>query len=174
MADSNCQAAINDQAEFVPHADSPDAAEATRSLGDVDFAGFWKRLAATVVDIAVLLVVGFALVIIVPILIAPVAGLPDDVYILISIVVFWLLVPWLYWSLTESSSKQATPGKTAMGIIVTDIEGTRISFGRATNRYWAKVLSGVILFSGFIMIAFTTRKQGLHDVIAKCLVVAKK
>jgi uncharacterized RDD family membrane protein YckC len=174
MANLKCETVSNDQAEFIPHADSPGATEDAPSIGDVEFAGFWKRLAATVIDIAVLLVVGFALVIIVPILIAPVAGLPDDVYIIISVVIFWLIVPWLYWSLTESSSKQGTPGKTAMGIIVTDTEGTRISFGRATNRYWAKAVSGVILLSGFVMIAFTARKQGLHDVIAKCLVVNKK
>ena len=174
MANSKCETANNGQPEFVLDAERPDTTEVAPSLGALEFASFWKRLAATVIDIAVLLIAGFALVIIVPILIAPVAGLPDDVYVLISVVIFWLIVPWLYWSLTESSSKQATPGKTAMGIIVTDIEGTRISFARATNRYWAKVLSGVILFFGFVMIAFTGRKQGLHDVIAKCLVVVKK
>ncbi|OGO03532.1 MAG: hypothetical protein A2Y72_06265 [Chloroflexi bacterium RBG_13_53_26] len=140
----------------------------------MEYAGFWKRLAASVIDFAVLLLVGFALAIIVPILIAPLVGLPDDIYIVGAVILFWLIVPWLYYSLTERSSKQGTPGKTAMDIMVTDTEGKSISFGRATKRYWAKVISGMMLLAGFMMIAFTGRKQGLHDIIAQCLVVAKK
>jgi len=61
----------------------------------------------------------------------------------------------------------------ALGIIVTDMEGRRISFGRATGRYFAKIISAIIIYIGFLMIAFTERKQGLHDMIADCLVVMK-
>lgn len=71
----------------------------------------------------------------------------------------------------ESSAKQATLGKMALGIVVTDLEGARIGFGRATGRYFAKILSGLILGIGFLMAAFTERKQGLHDIIAGTLVV---
>ena len=174
MAYSKCDTANNDQAELNQHAEDSGTPEAAPPVGAVEYAGFWKRLAASVIDFAVLLLVGFALVIIVPILIGPLVGLPDDIYIVGSVIVFWLIVPWLYYSLTERSSKQGTPGKTAMDIMVTDTEGKSISFGRATKRYWAKVISGMMLLSGFIMIAFTGRKQGLHDIIAQCLVVAKK
>jgi uncharacterized RDD family membrane protein YckC len=59
----------------------------------------------------------------------------------------------------------------ALGIIVTDLEGRRIGFGRATGRYFAKILSALILGIGFLMVAFTQRKQGLHDMIAGTLVV---
>jgi uncharacterized RDD family membrane protein YckC len=81
------------------------------------------------------------------------------------------VVGWLYYALMESSAKQATVGKMALGIIVTDLEGRRIGFGRATGRYFAKILSALILGIGFLMAAFTERKQGLHDMIAGTLVV---
>ena len=71
----------------------------------------------------------------------------------------------------ESSSWQATPGKRALGLIVTDTEGRRISPARAVGRYFGKILSGLILLIGYIMIAFTERKQGLHDFLAGTLVV---
>ncbi len=174
MAYSKCDTANDDQAELNQHAEDSGTPEAVLSVGDVEYAGFWKRLAASIIDVGVLLIVGFALAIIVPILIGPLVGLPDDIYIVSSVIVFWLIAPWLYYSLTERSSKQGTPGKTTMDIMVTDTEGKRLSFGRATKRYWAKVISLVMLLAGFIMIAFTARRQGLHDIIAKCLVVAKK
>ncbi len=78
---------------------------------------------------------------------------------------------WLYESLMESSSYQATLGKMIFGMKVTDLYGNRISFGRATGRHFAKIISAVILFVGFIMVGFTDRKQGLHDMIAGTLVL---
>jgi uncharacterized RDD family membrane protein YckC len=78
---------------------------------------------------------------------------------------------WLYFALLESSSKQATVGKMALGIRVTDLDGRRITFGRATGRHFGKILSGLILGIGFLMAAFTERKQALHDMLAGTLVV---
>jgi uncharacterized RDD family membrane protein YckC len=80
---------------------------------------------------------------------------------------------WLYYALMESSSKQATLGKLALGIVVTDLNGNRISFGRATGRYFGKIVSGMIFAIGYIMAGFTEKKQALHDMIASCLVVLK-
>jgi uncharacterized RDD family membrane protein YckC len=77
---------------------------------------------------------------------------------------------WLYEALMESSSYQATLGKMIFGMKVTDLYGNRISFGRATGRHFAKILSGLILCIGFIMVGLTERKQGLHDLIAGTLV----
>jgi len=84
---------------------------------------------------------------------------------------FSTLVNWLYAALLESSSHQATLGKMALGLKVTDLEGRRISFVRATGRHFAKILSGMVLFIGFIMVGFTRRKQGLHDMVAGTLVI---
>lgn len=174
MAQSKCSTANADQVELNRDSGSPGTLEAVPSAGDAEYAGFWRRLAAAAIDFAVLLLVGFCLAIIVPILIGPLVGLPDDVYLVGAVIAFWVIAPWLYYSLTERSSKQGTPGKTTMEIMVTDTEGKRISFGRATKRYWAKVISAVMLLAGFIMIAFTARKQGLHDILAQCLVVTRK
>lgn len=82
-----------------------------------------------------------------------------------------VLVSWFYFAVMESSSTQATLGKLALNIKVADIRGQRISFARATGRHFAKILSYATLCVGFIMIAFTPRKQGLHDIIAETLVV---
>jgi uncharacterized RDD family membrane protein YckC len=78
---------------------------------------------------------------------------------------------WLYEAFMLSSEWQATVGKRAMSIAVTGIDGGRISFGRATARHFAKWISRIILFFGFIMAAFTEKKQALHDMIAETLVV---
>lgn len=81
-----------------------------------------------------------------------------------------LVGSWLYFALMESSSRQATVGKIALGLAVTDEQGQRIGFGRATGRYFAKILSAAILLIGFLMVGWTSRKQGLHDMIAGTLV----
>ena len=70
----------------------------------------------------------------------------------------------------ESSSYQATIGKMICGLRVTDLNGNRISFERATGRYFAKFLSVMFFGFGFIMAGFTERKQGLHDLLAGTLV----
>jgi uncharacterized RDD family membrane protein YckC len=74
----------------------------------------------------------------------------------------------------ESSPTQATVGKMVLGIKVTDGEGRRISFDRAIGRNLGKIISAMMLLIGYFMIDFTERKQGLHDIMAKCLVVVKR
>ena len=81
-----------------------------------------------------------------------------------------LILNWIYYAVMESSAIQATLGKMALGIKVVDLEGNRISFAKATGRYFGKAISFLILFIGFIMVAFTKKKQGLHDIMASCLV----
>jgi len=80
---------------------------------------------------------------------------------------------WLYFALMDSSSTQGTLGKMAVGIKVCDMNGQRLSFGHATGRYFAKILSGLTLMVGYVMVAFTEKKQGLHDMVASTLVVRK-
>jgi uncharacterized RDD family membrane protein YckC len=82
-----------------------------------------------------------------------------------------LVIAWLYFALLESSERGATVGKMAMGLRVVSNDGKRISFMNATGRYFAKILSAMIFCIGFIMIAFTDRKRGLHDMIASTLVI---
>ena len=81
------------------------------------------------------------------------------------------LVGWLWFTIPESSKWQATVGKKMLGLKVTDENGERIGFGRANARYWSKIISFLVLCVGYLMVAFTERKQGLHDKIAGTLVV---
>ena len=80
---------------------------------------------------------------------------------------------WLYFASFESSRWQATPGKRALGLFVTDLAGKRVSFARASGRYFGKLLSEFIFFFGFLMAGFTKRKQALHDYLSGCLVLRK-
>ena len=82
-----------------------------------------------------------------------------------------IVAGWLYNALMESSSWQGTVGKRVLGIRVTDLDGNRINFGRATGRYFGKIISSMICAVGFIMVLFTERKQGLHDMMASTLVL---
>ena len=133
---------------------------------NMNYAGFWKRFAAYVIDNLVLYVPQTIL------RLALVDDFDDDVgfgmYFIVSMLIYWI-----YTAAFESSSKQATPGKIALGIKVTDLNGRRIGFGKATGRNFGFILSTVILGIGLIMIAFTEKKQGLHDKMAGCLVVNK-
>lgn len=84
------------------------------------------------------------------------------------------IVSGLYYILQEGSSIQATIGKRIVGIVVTDFNGDRISFLRAAGRYFAKMLSGIFFGAGFIMIALSKQKVGLHDCLAGTYVVYRK
>jgi uncharacterized RDD family membrane protein YckC len=83
------------------------------------------------------------------------------------------ILNWLYFTMLEASAKQATPGKMVLGLIVTDLDGNQLSFGKANGRYWGKIISALILMIGFIMAGFTEKKQALHDILAGTLVIKK-
>jgi uncharacterized RDD family membrane protein YckC len=119
------------------------------------YAGFWRRFAALIIDAAILS-----------------AG--TGILTAISfgggaIVVFF--GPWIYEALMLSSEWRATVGKRALSIVVTRSDGSRLSFGRATGRHFAKYISALLLFFGYFMAAFTAKKQALHDMIADTVVV---
>jgi len=82
-----------------------------------------------------------------------------------------IIIPWLYFAGFESSRSQATPGKLLMHIVVTDMTGNKPTFARVTLRHFAKFVSALVIFIGFLMIGLTQRRQGLHDRIAGCLVL---
>ena len=131
------------------------------------YAGFWKRLFAILIDIIVLFVIS----IIVGIIMLATGTIQSELESNLNVIVFF--GQWLYFAIMESSSSQATFGKKALGIKVTDLQGNRISFGNATGRYFGKFISFIILGTGYLMVAFTEKKQGLHDKMAGCLVVNK-
>jgi uncharacterized RDD family membrane protein YckC len=107
---------------------------------------------------------------------APVSPIIPMMFIgtLIMFGVAMFVVSWLYYAVMESSANQGTLGKIVMGLIVTDMQGRRISFGRASGRFFSKLITGLIPFGiGYIMAGFTEKKQALHDMIASCLVLKK-
>jgi uncharacterized RDD family membrane protein YckC len=142
------------------------------------YGGFWIRVAAYLIDG---LLVGVVTVPIFLLTIFPsVASVihqaesnqepgPEVMAALIGSVGFFALLAfcghWLYEALLTSSSWQGTIGKRILRLKVTDDGGNRIGFGRSTARFFAKILSGWIMYVGFIMVAFMERKRGLHDVI---------
>jgi uncharacterized RDD family membrane protein YckC len=127
----------------------------------VEFAGFWPRVGAAIIDWIILSAFQYLVLVFMPLGSQEISGI-------------MFFVNWLYFTLQESSQRQATIGKMALGIVVTDLNGERIGFAKATGRYFAKILSAIILLIGFIMVAFTEKKQGLHDILAGTLVVFRK
>lgn len=133
-------------------------------------AGFWRRVAAYVLDTLLLMVVGFVIGIVFGVLEVLVIHRTSRA----AGYALGIVVAWLYFAAFESSARQATPGKLALGLCVTDTRGARIGFWRATGRYFGKFVSTLILFVGFMMAGCTRRKQGLHDLLAGCCVVRRE
>ena len=159
----------------------------------VTYAGFWLRFVAAIIDGLVMAVP------MVPIYLITFASLlpqfmnhTDDLdrnpFGMISVMLprimfigfIYIILTWLYWSLLESSSWQATLGKKALGLSVVDLQGRRISFGRASGRFFAgrgatvfPYLGGLYFFISSICAGFTEKKQALSDMIAGCLVIRK-
>jgi len=104
---------------------------------------------------------------------------PEDIWPIVlsvipAITTVNLLITWLYYALLQSGPRQATVGKMALNIIVIDVNGNRMTFPRASLRYFSKIISSFIMFIGYIMAAFTQKKQALHDIIANTYVVFKQ
>ena len=152
-----------------------------QAAAPVVYAGFWRRVAASIIDTIILWLIGFVVGFVIGFLVGfsvvlsragtggAAAALSSPLATLAGII-----VGVLYGPLQESSSAQATFGKRALGIIVTDTQGQPISFRRALARNLGKILSSLILCIGFLMVALTARKQGLHDKLAGTLVVRGK
>ena len=132
----------------------------------VPYAGFWVRTAAHVVDYIIVMIAVFVLAV------ACVAMLGPKGRDIAALSVY-VLGPWLYYALFESSPLQGTPGKLALGLRVTNEAGDRLGFGAATGRFWGQIISQLTLGIGYAMVAFTERRQALHDKMAGALVVQR-
>lgn len=146
--------------------------------GRVQPASFGSRLAAYFVDYILVTVLSYGAAAVVAVGMFAMSDSGVDSWedepplpFLIAILASSFTIPFLYFTLMECSSLQATLGKKLVGIRVTDLSGQRITFGRAATRFLGKILSALILMIGFLMAAFTERKQALHDIMASTLVV---
>ena len=154
------------------------------------YAGFWLRVVAAIIDG---LIIGIPFVVIAVAIFASALPMLRDLgerqnpnpFLLIGLFFPRLLLlaalglvgTWLYWSLLESSSWQATLGKKALGLYVTDLTGARLTFGRASGRFFAgrgiayvPSVGGLYFLVDCIMAGVTEKKQAVHDMIAGCLV----
>ena len=136
------------------------------------FAGFWLRLIALLIDWFVCVVPAFAIGYVCGLVMYN-QGATSKEGIEAMGNVLGVLVWWLYFASMESCLLQGTLRKLALGIKVTDMGGGRISFSRVTGRHFAKIVSAIILCIGFLMAAFTEKKQTLHDMMAGCLVIRR-
>lgn len=166
------------QAPATAHVAAP--APAAPAAGFV-YAGFWRRFAAYFLDGLILMVVTIPVGFLTGF---PFLGFgfrdpgdldPEAFAAMIGAVLIGngisFVVGGAYFAMMESSSRQATLGKMALGLRVTDVAGRRISLGRAAGRYVAHLLSNVTLLIGYLMMLFTERRQALHDMVAGTVVV---
>jgi uncharacterized RDD family membrane protein YckC len=152
-------------------------------------AGFWLRAIALMIDVVIqwilVLTVGFAVGFVLAILMGAeqmqaifwrqdsFGRVEQTPFGAVFFLALQIAIPWLYYALCEASAGMATPGKRALGLIVTTAQGQQLSFARATGRYFGKFISGLLLGIGFLMAAFTQRKQALHDMMAETLVMQR-
>jgi uncharacterized RDD family membrane protein YckC len=154
----------------------------------VIYGGFWRRLIAFLLDLVFYVFIVCILMFTLTIGLAK-SGMDERTFEQFSsrdnLSVICFLIFWLYFSILESSSKQGTVGKWMLGIQVTDLNGKRISFGKATGRFvFAFILYAVSIFAssdimlgiaamGSSIAALTPKRQALHDLIAECLIVRR-
>ena len=119
----------------------------------MNYASFWRRFGAFMIDGVITWVISVGL------------------YFLLRSYAGGLIVGFLYSTLFESSVLQATPGKAVLGMHVTDLKGQRITFKASVIRYLVKIVSGIMLLIGYLMQPFTDKRQALHDMAADTLVV---
>jgi uncharacterized RDD family membrane protein YckC len=190
--DGSTAGAITGTASFPPPDTTPEtdaspyaAPEAAVGLvsqvvqgGEVVYAGFWKRTAAYVIDSFLLTIITTVISTVTGLAMLPLvmAGATQPLLVVVLQVASYLVqlvVMAGYFAWFHASPHQATPGKMAIGIKVVDGQGAPISFWRAIGRFFATFVSTLLLMAGYLMAAFTGRKQALHDLICGTLVVDK-
>lgn len=146
-------------------------------MNDVEYAGFWIRVLACFVDSLILTLIAIP--------IGAIFGFAAATFILtgnedgtVWVALMGNLIGWiistLYYVLLVASRKQGTFGKQFLGLKVVDENGERISKSRSLGRFLSSMISSLLLYIGYIMVAFHPKKRGLHDIIAGTYVIKTK
>lgn len=147
--------------------------------GEVVYAGFWKRVAAYMIDYFVLVIPGSIIGAILGVVLGASMGAIGsgesaiEVVAQLSSALINFAIGMAYYTWFHASKGGATLGKMAVGIKVVRSNGERISFLRGVGRYFALFVSTLTLCIGFLMAGFTERKRALHDMLCDTLVVDK-
>lgn len=143
---------------------------AVRHNGEPSYAGFWLRTVALFIDTALLMVLTVVVMLFLYFMASRNNAVDMELFFNGANGVSFIL-SWLYFALLESSAAQATFGKRLLGLKVTDAQGNRIGFARATGRYFGKILSSLTLLIGYVLAGLTRKKQALYDMLASTLVI---
>ena len=128
-----------------------------------EYAGFWRRFAASLVD---------GIILSIPNSLFPKFEWRPDIYTMMYVSIsFSFIIQWLYFAFMQSSDLQATLGQRLLKIKLVSLNGNPIDFGQATGRFFAKILSALIFGIGYFMFFFTEKRQCLHDILAGTIVV---
>ena len=165
------------------HARSGEVETSSRRTNPRNYGGFGSRVVAYIIDSIVTTAVVYGVLIAAVIVLGVVGDFDMDEFfmdmgngampvgVLLGFYGLSIGIPWIYFAMMESSGMQATLGKKLVNLKVTNLSGERITFGRASGRYFGKILSSMTMGIGFLMVAFTAKKQGLHDIVASTLVL---
>ena len=145
-----------------------------------NYAGFWRRVAALILDDIIIIFFSISLfsIIYFAVSVNYTHTFTEDYKKIEAIAyliwgIYLLFIRWAYYAGMESSPFKATVGKIITGLYVTNLKGERVSFGQASGRFFGKILSGLILGIGYIMAGTTETKQALHDKVSDCLVLKR-
>jgi uncharacterized RDD family membrane protein YckC len=138
----------------------------------LDYASIGNRIIAAILDGIILIFINFIVGMVLTITINQSSSTSDESLNSLNNLIN-ILISYGYTAYLMSSESQATLGQMAMGIKVTDENGNRITFVAATIRYFMSLVSGIILAIGYLMALFNDKKQTLHDLVAKTVVLKK-
>ncbi len=135
-------------------------------------AGFWIRVGAYLIDSLVAgILATMAASIFAGIVLS--GGVTSEAQVFVQNLFVQAVIAWAYFAFQESSAAQATLGKRACGLVVVSDTGARLTLARATGRHFAKILGSLFFGFGLIMVGFTDRKRGMHDMMAGTYVIHK-
>jgi uncharacterized RDD family membrane protein YckC len=138
------------------------------------YSDMFSRFIAFVADAIIILILNSLLAFLLNITPIPGTRLNNIGIFILFFHPYFIIPDFLYYVLMESSSKQATLGKLSQDLVVTTLDGKRITFGQAFIRNFIKAFSILLLYIGVIIAFFTQRKQTLHDLAAETLVMRTK